>query len=98
VLHLLATPDVHGPVNIGAPEPVPQRDFVRTLGRVLRRPTFLHVPTPLLRVVSGEFADETVLKSMKMMPDALANSGFSFAYPHLESALRHLLGKTLATA
>ena len=97
VLHLLAT-DVDGPVNLGAPEPVRQRDFVRTLGRVVRRPTFVHVPTSVLRSVSGEFAEETVLKSMNMRPDALVNSGFSFAYPRLEPALRHLLGKTPASA
>ena len=97
VLHLLATPDLRGPVNLGAPEPVQQRDFVRTLGRVLRRPTFVHIPTSILRAVSGEFAEETVLTSIKMMPDALVNSGFSFAYPHLEPALRHLLGKMPAT-
>ncbi len=71
-----------------------QRAFVRTLGTVLRRPTFVHVPASVLRAVVGEFAEETVLQSGRMVPAVLANSGFSFAYPHLESALRHLLGKT----
>jgi uncharacterized protein (TIGR01777 family) len=93
VLHLLATPEVRGPVNVGAPEPVTQRTFVETVGHVLRRPTFVRVPPSVVRAVGGEQAGELALTSLRLIPAALANSGFSFAYPHLEPALRHLLGK-----
>jgi uncharacterized protein (TIGR01777 family) len=98
MLHLLATPELRGPINVGAPEPVTQRAFVETLGRVLRRPTFVRVPAPFVRFAGGEQADELVLKSVRMLPKALVNSGFSFAYPQLEPVLRHLLGKTPASA
>jgi uncharacterized protein (TIGR01777 family) len=94
VLHLLATPSLRGPVNFGAPEPATQRAFATTLGRVLRRPVWLKAPAAAVRLAAGEEADELVLKSNRMVPEALLNSGFTFAYPHLEPALRHLLGKT----
>jgi uncharacterized protein (TIGR01777 family) len=93
ILHLLAKPTLDGPINVGAPEPVTQQTFTDTLGRVLRRPTFLRVPAAVVRAAAGEEADELVFKSNRMIPEALLNSGFSFAYPHLEPALRHLLGK-----
>lgn len=94
ILHLLAKPTLDGPINFGAPEPVTQQAFTDTLGHVLRRPTFVRVPASVVRAAAGEEADELALKSNRMLPEALLNSGFSFAYPHLEPALRHLLGKT----
>ncbi|MEM1044274.1 MAG: TIGR01777 family oxidoreductase [Bacteroidota bacterium] len=93
MLHLLAG-EQRGPVNLGAPEPATQRAYTRAMGRVLRRPTFLNVPAPLVRTAAGEVADEMALKSVRMLPEALVNSGFAFAYPDLEPALRHLLGRT----
>ncbi len=93
VLHLLAG-DLRGPVNLSAPEPVRQRVFTDTLGAVLRRPTFVHVPAAVARAVAGEAGDEMALHSIRMVPAALVNSGFAFAYPALEPALRHVLGKT----
>lgn len=94
VLHVLAAPSWRGPVNVGAPEPVTQRAFVETLGRVLRRPAWLRVPDAAVRAVAGEAGEEMLLTSTRMMPEKLVNSGFRFAYPDLEPALRHLLGRT----
>lgn len=97
VLHLLATPDLGGPVNLSAPEPVPQRTFVETLGTVLHRPTVWRIPEAVVQSVAGEAADEMVLKSIRMVPEHLQDSGFRFAYPALEPALRHVLGRTIET-
>ncbi len=46
-----------GPVNATAPEPVPNRDFSKTLGRVLGRPSLLPVPGLALRALYGEMAE-----------------------------------------
>ncbi len=97
VLHLLAT-NLNGPVNLSAPEPVTQRVFAQALGDILRRPTAVRVPEAVVRAIAGEAAEEIALKSVRMVPAALANSGFSFAYPSLDSALRHLLGKPPSSA
>lgn len=96
--YLAATPDMSGPVNLGAPNPVTQRTFVKTLGTVIRRPTVWRIPAGMVRTVSGESADEMILKSVRMMPEALLDSGFRFSYPELEPALRHVLGRTQAPA
>jgi uncharacterized protein (TIGR01777 family) len=93
VRHALATDAMSGPVNVTAPEPVTNKEFVRTLGRVLGRPAVLPVPPPALRLLLGQFAEEGLLYSQRVAPARLLESGFTFAFPRLEPALRHLLGK-----
>jgi len=90
--HLLFNP-LQGAFNFGSPEPVTNRDFTRTLGRVLRRPTLFPVPKTALRLVFGELADAGILASTRMAPTRLLASDFSFRHRELEPALRHLLGR-----
>ena len=52
VVHLL-TAEVSGSVNAAAPRPVTNREFCRTLGRVLGRPAWLRVPGLALRLALG---------------------------------------------
>ncbi len=92
VRHLLASPDVRGPVNLTAPQPVTSREFARTLGHVLGRPALLPVPAFVLRLLFGEAADAALLTGSRVAPTKLQASGYFFLYPHLEAALRHVLG------
>jgi uncharacterized protein len=84
---LLTADDVTGAVNLTGPAPVPNKDFARTLGRVLRRPAVLPVPALMLRLVIGEFGREAVI-SQRVLPAVLAGAGYRFEHPDLESALR----------
>jgi uncharacterized protein (TIGR01777 family) len=93
ILFCLAHEDVAGPVNAVGPDPVPNREFTRTLARVLRRPAFLPAPAFALRLALGEMADELLLGSQRVVPERLTRAGFSFRFPRLEDALRHMLGK-----
>ena len=91
ILHLL-TADVTGPVNLTAPQPVRNADFTRTLGAVLHRPTVLPVPAFGPRLLFGrELADVLLFEGQRVLPHALEASGFTFAHPELEGALRALL-------
>ena len=92
--HALTTDSLQGPVNAAAPHPVTNRDFTKTLGRVLRRPTLFPLPSFGLRLIfGGERADELFLSSTRVAPVRLLETGYTFRYPELESALRHVLGK-----
>ena len=84
---------ISGPVNAVSPEPVTNYDFVKTLGRVLHRPTIAAVPAFALRLVAGEMADEMLLASSRVIPETLTGSGYNFLYPDLEGALRFALEK-----
>ena len=92
IYHTLLSDKLHGPVNLATPQPVTNIEFTNTLGRVLHRPTLLPVPAAALRLVIGELANE-VLASARVIPAKLLQTGYTFLYPQLESALRHLLGK-----
>jgi len=91
--HLLDRPDLEGPVNAVAPEPVTNAVFTKTLGRVLGRPTVAPAPAFALRLAFGEMADATLLSSTRVRPERLLATGFRFRFPDLEGALRHVLGR-----
>jgi len=93
IYHVIQTPPLAGAVNVVAPAPVTNREFTKTLGRVLHRPTIAPVPAFLLRALFGEMAEGTVLASQRVRPTALEGSGFSFLHPTLEDALRFELGR-----
>ena len=89
---LLENDNLRGPFHLTAPEPVPNREFARIAGRVLRRPSVLPTPASALRMALGrEFSDETVLSSTRAIPRRLLDAGFTFHHPDLETALRAVL-------
>ena len=85
--HLVDTPSLSGPVNLTAPEPVTNREVTAAMGRVLRRPTLCTVPAPALKLVLGDFAQD-VLGSQRVLPGRLLESGFDFAFPTIDEAIR----------
>ena len=92
IRHALVTDRLRGPVNVVAPNPVPNSEFTRTLGRVLRRPTIFPLPAPAARLLLGEMADALLLASAQVQPIRLEGSGYPFQFRDLEPALRSLLG------
>ena len=84
-------PEIHGPVNFTAPQPVRNRELTKALGRVLHRPTLLRAPEFMMRLVLGEFAD-ALLTGQRVIPKKLQDAGFRFNFPTIEEALKDLLG------
>lgn len=94
-LRAVADPELSGPVNAVAPNPVTNNDFTKTLGRVLHRPTLLPIPELGPRLLLGRQAtDEFVLASQRVAPSALEAVRHSWRHAELAAALRHLFGKT----
>lgn len=93
ILFVLTTPSLSGPVNAVAPTPVPNADFARTLGTVLSRPAVIPLPAFAVRLLFGEMGEELLLSSTRVDPHRLQAAGFTFRFPTLEPALRHLLGR-----
>lgn len=79
---------LRGPVNLVAPGAVTNREFTKTLGRALHRPTLIPLPAWAARLTLGEMADATLLASTRAEPAALAREGFRFAHPDLATALK----------
>ena len=93
VHHALMTPALEGPANAVAPRAATNRDFTRTLARVLKRPALFPLPESAARLGLGEMADALLLSSTRAEPAQLKASGYTFREPELERALRHLLGR-----
>jgi uncharacterized protein (TIGR01777 family) len=88
--HLIDTESLSGPVNLTAPQPLTNREITAAMGRVLHRPTPFPVPAAVLRAVLGEMAGD-VLGSARVLPGRLLESGFRFAFPGIEDAVRAAL-------
>jgi uncharacterized protein (TIGR01777 family) len=84
----LGTPGVNGPVNATSPAAVTNREFTKTLGQVLRRPTIVPLPGFAVRAMFGEMGQACLLEGVRAAPQRLIESGYSFRHATLESALR----------
>ena len=82
---------ISGAINAVSPTPVTNREFTKTLGRVLSRPTIFPLPAFAAKLALGEMADALLLASTRVISSHLENTNFSFAHPDLEPALRYLL-------
>jgi uncharacterized protein (TIGR01777 family) len=89
VAWLISESRATGAFNATAPVPVTNRDFTRTLGRVLRRPAVFNAPAFVLKIGLGEMAD-MLLTGQRVLPAAAEELGFRFAHRELEPALRSL--------
>ncbi|WP_055569905.1 TIGR01777 family oxidoreductase [Streptomyces atriruber] len=88
--HLIDTETLSGPFNLTAPDPLTNREVTAAMGRVLHRPALLPAPAPALRLVLGEMAGD-VLGSQRVLPTRLLESGFAFAFPAIDEAIRAAL-------
>jgi uncharacterized protein len=92
IVHLLGDDAPAGPVNLTAPNPVPNAEFTKTLGKALRRPAILPAPKFALKAILGpEMAQELLLFSQRALPTRLLDSGYTFRRPELADALQTAL-------
>jgi uncharacterized protein (TIGR01777 family) len=89
---LIARDDLSGPVNICSPNPVPNAEMMNTFRGVMGMPIGLPATRWMLEI--GAFAlrteTELILKSRRVMPRCLIESGFDFQFPSLRQALEDL--------
>ncbi len=82
---------ITGPVNAVAPEAVTMKDFSKSLGRALSRPSWLPVPGFALQLAFGELAS-FMTTGQRVTPKVAVEEGYQFRYPHLDSALQSIFG------
>lgn len=92
ILFLMRRTDASGAFNLTAPHPVRMNEFVKALGRVIRRPAFLNVPGFLMTALLGDMA-QIILQGQRVVPKRLLDMGFRFEYPELKPALENILSK-----
>ena len=78
---------VAGPVNVTAPNPVPNAEMARAIGRALHRPAIAPVPSVVMKAVFGQLATDTLLKGQRVLPRRAIELGFQFRYPTIDQAV-----------
>jgi uncharacterized protein (TIGR01777 family) len=97
LLYIVDRATMDGIVHLTSPEPVRNKDLMRSLRRVLGRPWA--PPTPAILVHLGArilFKTDPMLglSGRRALPVRLLGFGFAFEYPNIDEALQNLLGKS----
>ena len=93
ILYALQNSQVQGVLNATAPNPVRMNELCQTLGEVLKRPSWLPVPSFALELLLGDGA-KVVLEGQKVLPKQTLTSGFQYQYPTLKLALEEILSRS----
>ena len=89
---LIARNDLSGPVNLAAPGPLPNAEFMRALRRAWGTRIGLPATRWMLEVGAMFLRTETelILKSRRVVPRRLLESGFAFEFPTWPEAAQDL--------
>jgi uncharacterized protein len=92
---LIAHDEIEGAINIAAPNPERNREFMATLREAWNMPNGIPAPAPLLELAALFMRTETelVLKSRRVVPTRLLEAGFSFNFPNWPHAAEELVEK-----
>lgn len=93
ILYIQAHTEMTGVYNCASPEPVTNEVFMKLLRQEMKMPLGLSSPKWLLEIGAVLIRTETelILKSRWVLPERLVNSGFTFTYPRLDTALKNIL-------
>ncbi|MFM8552440.1 MAG: TIGR01777 family oxidoreductase [Nitrospiraceae bacterium] len=94
---VLMNQHVNGPVNGVAPGAVTMKEFCRTLGQALGRPSWIPVPAFALKLALGELAT-LMTTGQRVEPAVALSGGFRFRYPNLKAALEQIVETAPRTA
>jgi len=84
--------EIHGPVNICAPQQITNADFTRAMSKVLGRPALFRVPGLALKLIYGEVG-QMLLTGQRCVPGILQKAGFEFKFPEIEMALADIAAR-----
>jgi len=91
IIQSLKDNNIHGTFNATAPYPVTMNKLCETLGSILKRPSWLPVPSFALELLLGDGA-KVVLEGQKVLPQKTTElMNYNFLYPNLESALKKII-------
>jgi uncharacterized protein (TIGR01777 family) len=88
---LMDNSQANGVYNLSAPNPVTNRKFAKTMGKVMGRPSLVPIPEFIFRTMFGEVST-VVVDGQRVLPKRLLELGYQFQFPQLEPAIRDTLG------
>jgi uncharacterized protein len=91
-LHIINNEKLDGIFNLVAPQIITNKEFTKTFGKALHRPTFLTVPKFAIKILFGDGA-VVLINGQKVVPRRLLDTGFKFKFKTIKETLNNLLGK-----
>ena len=100
VIWLVEHEELEGPVNLSSPNPISNAEFMRVLRAAWRMPFGLPAAEWMLELGAFMLESETelILKSRRVIPAKLLQSGFTFAFPKWPDAARDLCDRYRTSA
>jgi uncharacterized protein len=97
---LIEHPELDGVVNLASPQPLPNAAFMRALRRAVGMPFGLPAARWMLEAGAVVMRTETelILKSRRVVPGRLIESGFSFQFPAWPAAAEDLVRRRISAA
>ena len=92
IAFIINHPQLHGPVNMVAPNPVSNQTFTKLLAKQLQRPSLLPLPECMVKLLFAQMGKELLLASTYVQPKKLLDAGFEFEYKTLQQSLLKQLG------
>jgi len=89
-LQIIDNGKLSGTINAASPGIVRMKEFAKTLGKVLHRPSLLPIPKFAIRILKGELGNYAT-DSQRVIMNKLLKNGYKFKFENLEDALRDLL-------
>ena len=91
MLYAMQHTEISGPLNGASPLPVRNKEFSTTLGKVLKRPAFLPLPSFVVSLLMGQMGEELLLSGQHVIPKKMLDAGYQFLYSDLETALVNVI-------
>jgi uncharacterized protein (TIGR01777 family) len=88
---LIQNSEAKGAVNATAPNPVRNKEFGQELGRALSRPSFMPLPSVVVRTLFGEMGQALLLDGAKIFPKNAEKLGYSFVHTNLKDCFADIL-------
>jgi len=92
IIFVLKNDKLSGAINVSSPQPITMREFSKKLGKAIRRPSWISVPSFALKILLGEMS-AMLIGGLQMIPKKLIDNGFVFKYSNIDDALNNLLRK-----
>ncbi|WP_027380665.1 TIGR01777 family oxidoreductase [Chryseobacterium daeguense] len=91
--YIIDNENMDGAINVTAPNPLSNKDFMKKLRAEMKIPFGLNAPVWQLEIASVFLKTETelLLKSRNVYPEKLVKNGFQFFYPTIELAFKKLI-------
>jgi uncharacterized protein (TIGR01777 family) len=82
--------EASGIFNLTAPEPETMKCFAEEIGKALKKPSWLNVPSFAIKLAMGQRGEELLLASQRVLPDHLIEAGFTFQFTEARIALANI--------